>query len=89
MDRAKLQKMREVGMRVVKTCMTCAHRELASGSWSRCRLHSYEHEKHTGSRALPAHPLFVCDSWEQNPASKELGHLGDYATEPWRSGDPV
>lgn len=72
-------------MRVVKTCLTCIHRELASGRWSHCKLHSYEHKKHTGVRALPAHALLVCDDWELNPASEELGQLGDYAAEPWRN----
>jgi hypothetical protein len=83
MDRAKLQKMREVGVRVVRTCQTCRHREPADGRWSHCALHEYEHEKHSGSRQLPAHAWLVCDSWEAAPVSKFLLELGAYADEPW------
>jgi hypothetical protein len=83
MDRAKLQKMREVGVRVVRTCQTCRHREPADGRWSHCTLHEYEHEKHTGTRTLPAHDALVCDSWEAHSVSRLLLELGEYANEPW------
>jgi hypothetical protein len=83
MDQAKLEKMREIGMRVVKTCATCCHRPPVGVHWGECSLHHYQHGKHTRARAIPAHDFLVCESWEAHEQLEVISGLGAYATEPW------
>ena len=48
-DANKLSKLREIGYKVPVTCGLCNLGCFAKGQdWGTCRLHQYEHLKHTG-----------------------------------------
>jgi hypothetical protein len=68
MDKNKLKVLKEVGYRIHKTCMFCAHKDIPYASnWGGCKLHTYNHLKHTKeSKPLSIHKSGSCDSFEMN-----------------------
>lgn len=48
-DANKFAKLREIGYKVPVTCGLCTNGHFSKGQdWGTCRLHQYEHLKHTG-----------------------------------------
>jgi hypothetical protein len=78
-DKSKLSVFADRGVRLVATCGTCKHSRFIGGrAWGECKLATYQHEKHTGTRQMPAHLAFVCPSHEA--AGPHALDLGEYAT---------
>jgi hypothetical protein len=69
-DASKLAKLREIGMRFVETCATCAH-GVVPDLWGSCRRASYTHGKHTEPLDMPAHLLMVCTDYKRCDARVE------------------
>jgi hypothetical protein len=77
-DKNKLKVLAEQGVRIVPTCGTCTHGKFFGRPWGECSLRTYQHEKHTGLRQMPAHLSFTCPSYGSGSAN--LQELGEYAT---------
>lgn len=82
-DENKMEKAREVNLRVAECCGNCVHRVRTWGEVCDCKLHDYFHLKHASLRQMPAFRYFVCDSHELDEAQMER-QAGQYAKEEWR-----
>ncbi len=68
MDANKLKKLRELDYEIrTRFCSTCKHGNflVKGGPYGACKLHTYEHLKHTDSvRQLSVHRFGCCKDFE-------------------------
>jgi hypothetical protein len=76
MDENKLKKLVHVGYEIRKCCGLCKHGQFKHDDWGTCKLHDYEHLKHTQSkRQLSIYRYGTCS----NVKYKEREALGAWA----------
>lgn len=78
MDQNKLKKLKEVNYSIRKCCGICEHALLNffdhGDVWGDCKLHKYEHLKHTDKlRKLSINQFGCCDDFEWNEYIKDGG----------------
>lgn len=66
MDASKLEKLKQVGYAVNKSCYFCRYADIKSGRlFGTCNFHTYNHEKHTGEpRQLSIVAMGTCKDYE-------------------------
>lgn len=69
MDENKLTVLNEIEYQINRSCGLCSHGDFAAGSdWGTCRIHHYEHQKHTDElRNLSIHRSGGCPKWIIDP----------------------
>lgn len=80
MDNNKLIMLRAIGYKVNKCCGLCKHGTFPNNNWGTCKIHKYEHLKHTGeARELSINKFGVCGSFEEGEnISAELGKFAEF-----------
>lgn len=70
MDANKLKVLQELGYQIPPTCGICKHGEFKPQTpWGTCKLHTYQHVKHTGDRRqLSIYQGGRCDKLEPDPS---------------------
>ena len=79
MDENKWTKINEVEYKLNQTCMLCRHGyfPLPSNDWGTCKVHKYNHKKHTdSSRYMSIHKSGSC---KKDFHIKDNLDLGRYA----------
>jgi hypothetical protein len=65
MDANKLKVLQEVAYTVNKSCGLCTHGVFPNNDWGTCRVHVYDHLKHTGeARQLSVFRYGSCPRFE-------------------------
>ncbi|HEU5116103.1 MAG TPA: hypothetical protein VFT74_05440 [Isosphaeraceae bacterium] len=77
MDANKLQKLKDIGYVVRRTCDNCYYAEFnhRADAFGECTLYTYEHKKHTGpARQLSINRNGTCPSHTLSDAQTALLH---------------
>ncbi len=78
MDDNKRIKLHEINYKIGNCCGMCIHMNIEK-TWGTCKLHSYEHLKHTGGNKTNKRELSVfvfgcCDDYVCDPNSQLAGY---------------
>lgn len=65
MDANKLEKLKEIGYQIKKTCALCKHSKFVKGSsFGDCSVFTYDHLKHQSTKPLSVNVNGSCPKWE-------------------------
>mgnify|MGYP003613172759 CR=1 FL=1 len=71
MDANKLIKLNKINYEIKRCCGICEHANVFNDNWSTCKIHTYEHEKHSeANRQLSIFKFGYCSQFKFNA---ELG----------------
>lgn len=77
MDENKLDKLLQIGYILQPVCYNCKHSNL-NGMWGTCKLHTYQHKKHTKSlRQLSINQFGCCNNFEIKEDLKEFHRFSE------------
>jgi hypothetical protein len=67
MDKNKLDKLKSINYSIHECCGICKHSNHFSDDWSTCKIHTYEHQKHSTSlRDMSIFKYGYCRDFELN-----------------------
>jgi hypothetical protein len=82
MDENKRQELKRIGFVVVKCCGRCSAGQFPHNEWGTCRIHVYQHLKHTGEhRNLSIHKFGYCQDFHNSSWPSELGAFEEFTEE--------
>jgi len=68
MDQNKLKKLHDIGYKINGCCGICAHANSFNDDWTTCKVHTYNHLKHTDEvRQLSVFIFGSCPQFELHP----------------------
>ena len=78
MDENKLEILKRIGYKVNKTCGFCIHGTFWDSEWGTCKIHTYNHLKHTAkTRQLSITIFGSCSKHEIDPDNM-LGRFDEF-----------
>lgn len=70
MDNNKLEKLRKINFTIKKCCGLCKHAHFnflqVGNVWGDCKIHTYDHLKHSGVKQLSINQFGYCEDFEWN-----------------------
>ena len=67
-DEKKKKKLREINYTIPNVCGLCLFGEFGGTVWGKCKVHTYNHKKHTGDyHFISIHSFGSCESFKENP----------------------
>ena len=76
MDKNKYLKLQEIHYKIYRCCGSCMHANYFNDDWSTCKIHVYNHQKH--SESLREMSIFKYGSCSQYVPIRDLGMWEDF-----------